>query len=94
MFDWLFDGIVTLVVKAVNGLIVALGALIGGLFSALPNLPALPSLPASMVTAEAWVAWVFPVATLLDVLAFVLSMWLLWQVVAIALRWAKALNDA
>jgi hypothetical protein len=82
-----------LVILAVNALIAAFAVVLGALFSILPDMPALPSLPDAMVTAESWVAWFFPVGTLFDILAFVLSMWLLWQAVALALRWAKALQD-
>jgi hypothetical protein len=59
----------------------------------LPDMPALPDLPTPMVTAEAWVAWFFPVETVWNILVFCLSMWVLWNVVAIALRWARALGD-
>lgn len=94
LFDWslldLFQGIVALLVEAVNGLIAALGSILQALVTALPEMPALPAPPAALVTAESWVAWAFPVGTLLDCLAFTLAMWLLWQAVAIALRWAKA----
>lgn len=89
----LFDGIVALLLEAVNGLIAALGGLLQALFDALPALPALPDPPDALLTAESWVAWAFPVGTLLDVLAFVLAMWLLWQAVAIVLRWAKATGE-
>lgn len=90
ILDGLFSGIVSLVIQGINGLIAAIGAVLSGLFAALPSMPALPSPPTALTTAEAWVAWVFPVSTMIDALAFVLSMWLLWVVVAIALRWAKA----
>jgi len=94
MFDWLFDGIEELAVLAVHGLIAAFAAVLSVLFAALPDMPALPELPSTLTMALEWVAWVFPVDTLVDVLGFVLAMWLLWQAVAIALRWARALGDA
>lgn len=92
MIGQLLSGIGQLVIDALNGLIAALGTVLQGFFDLLPDLPDLPDEPDSVVTASSWVAWFFPVSTLLDVLAFILSMWLLWQAVAIALRWAKALN--
>jgi hypothetical protein len=39
------------------------------------------------------VNWVFPVAQVALFFTFILSAWLLWQAVAIAMRWAKALGD-
>lgn len=88
----LFDGVVGLLIKAVNGLIAALAAALSAFFAALPDMPELPEPPGAIETASSWVAWFFPVGALVDVLAFVLSMWLLWQAVALALRWAKAIQ--
>lgn len=87
------DAIVGAVVAALNALIAALATVIGALFAALPDLPSLPSPPTAMLTAEAWVAWFFPVSTVVDILVFVLSMWLLWTIVALGLRWAKLLSE-
>jgi hypothetical protein len=82
-----------LVIPALNAVIAALGAAAAAALALLPDMPALPDLPEPMVTAEAWVAWFFPVNTVWDILVFALSMWVLWNVVAIALRWGKALSD-
>jgi hypothetical protein len=91
--SWLWNAIGGLTIKAVNSLIEGLGSVLGVLFAVLPDLPPLPEPPAALVLAESWVAWAFPVTTLLNILAFVLSSWLVWQAVAIALRWAKAINS-
>jgi len=56
-------------------------------------MPDLPDEPESVETASEWVSWFFPVGTVIDVLAFVLTMFLLWQAVALALRWAKGIGD-
>ena len=93
MFDWLFESFENLAVGLVNALILALGTIVGALFAVLPDLPALPALPDAFLLAESWVAWVFPVSTLLSILTWTLVVWLVWQVVAIALRWAKALAE-
>jgi hypothetical protein len=93
MIDAILGALTDLVTGAINALIAALAAIIGALISLLPNMPDLPELPAPFVTAEAWVAWFFPVGTVVDILAFWLSMWLLWQVIALAMRWAKALGE-
>lgn len=84
---WVQTG-VTLVV---NAIVAALAALLTALVAADPvNMPALPTLPAPFTTALGWVAWVFPVGTAVDILAFLLTAWLAWQVIAILLRWVKA----
>jgi len=93
MLSWLLDHVVELLIRGLNGLIAALAAVLSALFDVLPDMPDLPEPPESLVTAESWVAWFFPVGTVLDILAFVLAMFLLWQVVAIVLRWAKAKDD-
>jgi len=85
--------IIGAVVGALNTAIAALGAAAAAAIALLPNMPALPTEPSALVTAEGWVAWVFPVNTVWDILVFFIGVWLLWQAVAIALRWAKALGD-
>lgn len=80
------------VISAVNAVIKALGSAITGLLSILPNMPDLPDLPQPFLTAEAWVAWFFPVSTVVDVLSFCATVWLVWQLASIALRWAKAIK--
>ena len=55
------------------------------------DMPDPPELPAAFDTALGWVAWVFPVATAVEILAFLITAWIAWQVIAIAMRWAKAL---
>jgi hypothetical protein len=85
-------GIAALLIKAINALVAALGSVLQGLFDVLPSLPALPSPPDALVTAEGWVAWVFPVSTLVDILSWTLVVWLVWQAVALALRWAKMIG--
>jgi len=93
MIDAFLGAIVSIVVGAVNALLAAIGAILSVIVAALPDMPDLPELPAPFVTAESWVAWFFPVGTLLDILAFWLAMWLLWQITALVLRWAKALGE-
>jgi hypothetical protein len=93
MFDWIFDAIKQLAVDAINGIIAAIAVVLSALFAVLPDMPALPAVPDAVTTSLEWVSWVFPVGTLVDILVFTLTMYLLWQAVAIALRWAKALNS-
>lgn len=88
---FILDGVEALAIKALNAIITALGAALSAALSVLPDMPALPDPPSQLIMVEGWVAWVFPVTTMLDVLAFVLVIFLMWQLVAIALRWARAL---
>jgi hypothetical protein len=88
----LIAGAKALVVALLNALIRALADVVNAVLSILPNMPALPQPPAVLVTAEGWVAWVFPVGTVLSILGFTITVFLIWQLVAIALRWAKALG--
>lgn len=90
MISGILGSLVALVVGAVNALIEAMAVVLAGLFSLLPDMPALPDPPEALLLAESWVAWAFPVSTLIDCLLFTFAMWVLWQAVAIALRWAKA----
>ena len=91
MLTSLLDGIEALAVKALNAIIAALGDVLAAAIELLPEMPDIPDLPSSFDMALAWVSWFFPVGTVVDVLAFTLTVFLLWQLVSIALRWAKAL---
>lgn len=92
MLDGLVDLLVSAATAVLNTIIAALGAVLAGLVAILPDLPEPPELPEAFTTSASWVAWFFPVDQLLLALAFVVSMWLLWQIVALALRWAKGIS--
>jgi hypothetical protein len=89
---WLLENIASLAVGALNAIIAALGAALAAALALLPDMPDLPERPGAFDTAYGWVAWGFPVNTVWDILVFCAARWLLWQLVAIALRWAKALS--
>lgn len=84
--------IMTALVLTLNLLLAALGALIEALAVLLPDQSeaGIPSVPSEITTAASWVNWVFPVSTVASFFTFIFAAWLLWQAVAIALRWAKA----
>lgn len=84
--------IIGAIIMAFNAVIVALASVIRTIVQVLPGFPALPPLPAEFDTAAGWMAWVFPVSTVVSIVAWFGAIWLLWQAVAIGLRWAKALN--
>jgi len=85
--------IITALVRALNLILVALGALLEAVAALMPDMPALPSTPAEVTAVMGWVNWFFPVGTTVAVLTFLLTAWLLWQGVAIGLRWAKATSS-
>jgi hypothetical protein len=90
LLDNLAEALVGALYGVLNAFITAVATVLEAVRSILPEMPDLPTPPDSLVTAEGWVAWVFPVGTLLDVLAFVVSMVVIWEVVVLVLRWAKA----
>lgn len=91
MISGLLSAIGDLAVRALNAIIAALGAGLTAAVAALPDMPAIPTMPSEFTTAASWVAWAFPVGTVVAALTFTLTVWLAWQLVAIALRWAKAI---
>lgn len=80
-------------IAVLNAIILALGTAAQLIVAGIPvDMPDAPELPAPFATGLHWVAWVFPVSTVLDILLFFLSAWLMWQAVALALRWIKAID--
>jgi hypothetical protein len=82
----------TAAIRVFNLIIAAIGSLIEALAAVLPDMPDMPDRPAAFDTALGWINWIIPVGTVVTIAGFVLAAWLVWQAVAIALRWAKALN--
>lgn len=82
----------TAAIRVFNLFIAAVGALIGALAAVLPDMPDMPERPAAFDTALGWINWIFPVGTAVEIIGFLITAWLIWQGVAIALRWAKAIN--
>jgi hypothetical protein len=80
-------------VLVLNLILEALGALIAALLLLLPPMPDLPERPAAFDTALGWINWFFPVSAALAFLTFMVTAWVLWQAVAIGLRWAKAIGE-
>jgi len=92
MLNSILDIFVRGMVALVNAVLGAFATAINAVMAILPSMPNLPSLPTPFVTAESWVAWFFPVGTVIDVLGTVLALWLVWNVIAIALRWGKGIS--
>jgi hypothetical protein len=87
--------VMTALVLTLNLLLAALGALIATLIELLPEMDdaSIPAVPSQVTTAASWVNWFFPVNQALLFFIFIFSAWVLWQAVAIAMRWAKALGE-
>lgn len=76
-------------ISAINLLVAAIGAVIGGFLSLLPDMPT-----AGGTFGGSWVGWLnyyIPVAELVAGLVIWVGLWLLYLVVRIPLRWVKAL---
>jgi uncharacterized membrane protein YozB (DUF420 family) len=84
--------VLAVIIMAFNAILEALATLLAGLIYVLPPFPDLPSMPAVMVTVLGWINWVFPVGTVVLILAWMAGVWLLWQGIAIALRWARVVS--
>lgn len=80
------------IIWAINKFIVGMALIITAILAILPNMPALPALPTTFTTVEGWIAWFWPVGTTVTIFAFIVTAWIIWLGVSIALRWAKALN--
>ena len=100
LWEWLGDlllgilcAIVSGIIHALNFVIAALGVLVAALVGLMPDMPSMPAVPAAVKSALAWVNWFFPVGTVVQFFAFIVAVWLLWQAVAIGLRWAKAVRE-
>ncbi len=78
--------VAALLVDSINGWILAIAALGKGLAALLPSLPGLPSIPAEIAGG---VAWFLPMAELLIVLGFLLTAWVTWLGLQVAMRWVK-----
>jgi len=80
------------VTDTINALVIALAAVVSVVTALMPTIPSAPSLPGPMTTALAWIAWFFPIGTLIDIMAFLLTAWLIWIGVSVVLRWVRVLS--
>lgn len=84
--------IVWAVITALNGVILTLATVLAGLVALMPVFPDFPTVPSEVTAVTGWVAWFFPVGTVVAIVAFLLTAWLVWQGVSLALRWAKVIE--
>lgn len=77
-------------ISAINLIIEALGSIIGWAISQLPDMPDDVEWDGVASDVFGYANWVFPVGYIITALALLLTLWIAWAVVAILLRWAKA----
>lgn len=79
------------IIWCVNQIILSIAALANTALSALPNMPSFPSIvPSQLATWYNYGAYWFPVGWLITNIVVFTAIWLTWLVVAVPLRWAKA----
>jgi hypothetical protein len=76
-------------VEMINALIVAIAALAEFLLALLPSFPDPPSEPASGIVG--WLLWMVPLGTMLALFTVLVSLWVGFLGVKMALKWVKAL---
>jgi len=79
-------------VFVVNNVVAGLADLVSRVVGLLPAMPTLPDVPSAVSTGFSYVAYFFPVEYTFTVLLSVLALWFAWIVLAIPLRWAKAIR--
>lgn len=83
--DWFLWALVS----AVNLLIAAVGTLIAFVLGLLPSLPTPPTVPSGSWLA--WLCWFMPVGSLVAGFGLMVTAWIAFLLIRIALKWAKAL---
>lgn len=95
---WLLDHIVGYIKEAViwciNQFIQSIADLIGAIVGLLPNMPSLPTLPSDYDTWIGYGSYWFPVTFTITLGASLLVIWWAWMLLAIPLRWAKAIRGS
>jgi len=81
--------ILAVLVMGLNAFVVAIGGVVAALLLLLPNMPDHP--PAMDSGVLGWLNWIVPIGGVLSVWTIVLSLWLAFLVLRIALRWMRAM---
>lgn len=99
MLGWLDDlvtnfvcWIETAVAFVFNGVVSALGAVIGAVLALLPSMPSQPSIPAPLQQGLSWANYFFPVGFLVSTILAILALELTLLAVSVALRWGRAVS--
>jgi len=80
--------LINLLVAMVNGLIAALAAIAAAALSLLPGFPEAPSAPGGVVGA---LLWFFPLGTVLSFFGLMVTAWVTFLGVKVALKWFRVL---
>jgi hypothetical protein len=82
----------TAVIFVVNLILIALGAIVQAVVLILPPMPDLPGMPGPVQSVIAFASYIFPLSFIFSLLALCGEIWLAWLMLAIPLRWAKAIG--
>lgn len=80
--------VVTFFVLAINGAIVSVGALLGVLLDLLPEFPDPPAAPGGVIGA---LLWFVPLGAMLAFFALMVTCWVTFLGIKVALKWVRAL---
>jgi hypothetical protein len=85
------DGLVSLLLQALNAVLAGLGLAVNGVISAWPvGMPSLPAMPSQVGTAIQWIRWSpFPLDALAAFFTFSVSVFVAYMVARPVLRWLK-----
>lgn len=82
----------TALIFAVNLVLSALGLLVAAIVFILPPMPNMPEVPSIVSTAISWASYIFPLSFIFTLILTLGALWLAWMMLAIPLRWAKAIR--
>lgn len=101
IFSGILDGLKSAGIWVVDQLVISFGFIVNAAVDASPAMPAAPDLGFASYLPDEVVKWFnfgneyFPLSYLVGVLIpLILALWLVWIVVAIALRWGKVLRGS
>jgi hypothetical protein len=91
---WLLHHIASFVESVIQALLDTFAAMVVAIIDVWPiPMPGLPSLPDEALTAYGWALWTpLPIVSAFTLFAFLISVEIAWQVIAVALRWAKVIE--
>jgi hypothetical protein len=87
--DIFFDVFLRGFEQVINDGFVVLGVMLTAALAALPPFPAPPDAPSTGILA--FICWIFPLGPMLAIFSGLVTCWITFLVVKIALRWVKAL---
>jgi hypothetical protein len=92
--SYILHHILSFLKSVVQALFTILGGIVQGIIDAWPfPMPSLPPIPSEVYTIYGWALWTpLPIVGALDLFFFLITVEIVWQGVATALRWAKVIE--